>query len=157
QLADGSWAGSRFQTALVLRALGDGLSPNLVVPAESLVLTPDRAQEGETVHVAASVRNVGRSAAGARVARLFHGSPERGPVVAGSSVPPPPPGDSAPVGFDFPTAGRAGTRTLYVVADADRQVAESREDDNTTSRALTVDGPLPDLVLRPADVSVAPD
>src|SRR5262249_19607483 len=95
--------------------------------------------------------------AGASVARLFDGSPESGAVVADSSVPPLPPGDSAPVGFDFPTAGRAGTRTLYVVADADRQVAESREDDNTTSRALTVDGPLPALVLRPADVSVAPD
>jgi len=157
QLADGSWAGSRFQTALVLRALHEGVSANLVVPAESLVLTPSHAQEGETVHVVASVRNTGRTLAAASIARLFDGPPENGVVVAQASVPPLPPGQSAAVSFDFPTADRAGGRTLYVVADADRQVPESREDDNTTSRALTVDGLLADLVLGPADVDVSPD
>ena len=37
-------------------------------------------------------------------------------------------------------------RALFLVADVDEEVAESREDDNAASRALKVDGLLPDLV-----------
>src|SRR5262249_51012031 len=39
QLADGSWGGRSYDTALVLSALRSGIAPNLVVPADSLVLS----------------------------------------------------------------------------------------------------------------------
>jgi len=43
-----------------------------------------------------------------------------------------------------------------VVADADQEVSEAREDDNATSRSLKVNGLLPDLVVRTGDLAVAP-
>ena len=41
QLADGSWAASPYQTALVLGALGQSTGANLVVPADTLVVAPE--------------------------------------------------------------------------------------------------------------------
>src|SRR6185295_4596195 len=51
QQADGSWGGSRYETALVLGALRGGLRANLVVPQDSLVLNPPAAEEGQVVEV----------------------------------------------------------------------------------------------------------
>jgi subtilase family serine protease/Tol biopolymer transport system component/flagellar hook assembly protein FlgD/fibronectin type 3 domain-containing protein len=156
QLADGSWAGSPYQTALVLAALRQSLGANLVVPAGTLVVAPNPAQEGESVHVAARVRNAGREAAPATVARLYDGDPASSPSRGEAPVPALAPGEEAEVAFDYPTQDRAGVRTLYVVADAAAQVRESREDDNTASRALTVVGKLADLEILPTDILVSP-
>ncbi len=156
QLADGSWAGSPFQTALVLGALSDSLGANLTVPADSLILNPSPAQEGDIVQVSARVRNAGRADVPPSVARLFDGAPGVSPVVAEAAVPALAPGQEAAVSFDFPTTDRPGARTLFVVADAAEEVPESREDDNTTARTLTVVGLLADLVLTPADIAVSP-
>ena len=110
------------------------------------------------MRVTARVRNAGRAAAPATVARLYDGDPASSPVARrGRRCPPLAPGEEAEVAFDYPTADRAGPRTLYVVADAAGQVRESREDDNTASRALTVEGLLADLeVLADADIVIAP-
>ena len=156
QLLDGSWGGSPFDTALVLSALRNGIAPNLVAPADSLVVAPSPAQEGDLVQVTARVRNTGRAAAGASRARLFDGDPATGTSIADASVPALDPGAEATVAFDLPTAGRAGDRTLFVVADADGEIAEAREDDNTQSRALRIEGPLPDLLIRVGDLLVTP-
>ena len=75
QLADGSWAASAYQTALVLGALGQSTGANLVVPADALTLVPNPVPEGEVVRVTARVRNAGRAAAPATVARLHDGDP----------------------------------------------------------------------------------
>jgi subtilase family serine protease/flagellar hook assembly protein FlgD len=156
QRPDGSWEGSAFQTALVLAALSEARGANLVVPADSLVLAPNPAPEGDVVRVTAHVRNAGRSPAPASVARLFDGTAADGPWVAEAAVPALAPGQEAEVGFDFPTADRPGPHTLSVVADAAGAIAESREDDNTTAAALTVVGLLADLVVTPASIAVAP-
>src|SRR5262249_10340851 len=148
QLADGSWQGSRYQTALVLGALGSGVAANLVVPADSLTLDPPSAQEGQTVHVTATVRNIGRADSGPSHARLYDGDPLSGTALADAPVPALPAGGEATVTLEYPTGGRAGDRTVFVVADAGQEVAESREDDNAASRALKVIGLLPDLVVR---------
>lgn len=156
QLADGSWGGSPFQTALVLGALSESLGANLVVPADSVVVGPDPAQEGEIVGVVARVRNTGRVEAAPSLARIYDGPPGTSAWIAEASVPALGPGHSAEVTFHVPTVDRPGDRTLYVVADAAEQVTESREDDNATPASLTVIGLLADLVIGPADVAVAP-
>ncbi len=156
QLADGSWASSPYQTALVIGALGQSLGPNLVVPTDALAVSPSPAREGEVVRVTARVRNVGRVAAPATVARLHDGDPASTAAIGESAVPPLVPGEDAEVAFDLATVDRAGPHTLYVVADASGLVRESREDDNAASRALTVEGLLADLEVLPADVVVAP-
>ena len=108
------------------------------------------------MRVTARVRNAGRAAAPATVARLYDGDPgvvalaRRGAGAGARSRR----GGGRRV--RLPDAGSAGARTLYVVADAAGQVRESREDDNTASRALTVEGLLADLEVLPADIVVAP-
>lgn len=157
QRQDGSWGGSRFETALVLGALKGGVTPNLVVPPDTLVLTPPQAHEGQLVQVAALVRNTGRRPAAASVARLYDGDPgDPAHAVADAAVPALEPGEEAAVAFDYDTNERAGRHTLYVVADAERQVAEAREDDNSASRALLVTGRLPDFVMFTGDLDVTP-
>jgi len=156
QLADGSWSASPYQTALVVSALRRSLGANLVVPADMLVVAPNPAREGDTVRVTARVRNTGRASAAASVARLHDGDPASSPALGESPVPALAASEEAEVAFDYATSDRPGSRTLYVVADAARQVRESREDDNATSRTLTVEGLLADLRLGPEDIALAP-
>ena len=106
------------------------------------------------VRVTARVRNAGRAAAPATVARLHDGDPSSSAPLGEVAVPPLAPGEETDVAFDYATADRAGTRTLYVVADAAGQVRESREDDNTASRSLTVEGLLADLEILPTDIVI---
>ena len=156
QSLDGSWGGSTFATALVVDALLGGVAPNLIVPADDLVLDPAPVPEGDVVRVTAAIVNEGATAAPPSVARLFDGDPATTPGLADASVPALQPAERASVTFDYATSGKAGSQTLYVVADADAEVAESREFDNATSRSLRIDGPLPDLVLTPFDIVTAP-
>ena len=156
QLADGSWASSPYQTALVVGVLSQALGANLVVPAGSLVATPNPAREGDLVRVVARVRNTGRVPAPATVARLYDADPGSSASRGEAAVPALAPGEETGVAFDYPTTDRPGSRTLYVVADAAGEVAESREDDNTASLSLTVEGLLPDLAVEGAGIVVAP-
>ena len=156
QLADGSWRGGRYPTALVLDALKGGTSPNLVVPADGIVITPATVDEGQQVSVSARVSNQGRTAAGASQAALYDGSPASGERIGTATVPALEAGASATVTFAFSSQDRAGSRTLYVAADPDDEVRESREDDNVASRALQVSGRLPDLVVLPGDLTATP-
>lgn len=156
QRPDGSWGGSPYQTALVLTALKSGVAANLVVPADSLVLDPVAPHEGDVVHVTARVQNIGRAGAAGTKVRLYEGTVSPTGVVAEAMVPALGPGESATVTLDLSTTDRAGARVVYVVADADGEVSESREDDNATSRAITVVGLLPDLVLEEGQITVEP-
>ena len=104
----------------------------------------------------ARVRNTGRSEAAASVARLYDGSPDSSPSVGEVAVAPLAPGQEVEVSFDLLTTDRPGPRTLYVVADAAEEVAESREDDNAASRLLTVAGLLADLVVTSSDILLSP-
>lgn len=126
------------------------------MPAATLTLAPNPAQEGEIARVTARVRNAGRETAPATVARLYDGDPASSPARGEAMAPALAPGEEAEVAFDYPTQDRAGTSTLSVVADAAGSVRESREDDNTASLALTVLGKLADLVVGPTDVLVSP-
>jgi subtilase family serine protease/flagellar hook assembly protein FlgD len=157
QLADGSWGGRSYDTALVLSALRSGIAPNLVVSADSLVLSPPEAKEGDVVEVAFVVRNAGRAAAPATTAQLFDGDPSLGHIVAEAPVPPLDPGAAWTVTLSLATEDRAGTLDVFVRADGHDEVAEAREDDNTASRSLTVEGTLPDLAVEPGAISVSPD
>ena len=156
QLSDGSWNGSPHQTALVIGALRASTSANLTVPVAALRVTPSPAPEDEEVQVVARVRNVGRAPAPATVARLFDGPPATSPALGELPVAALAAGAEAEVAFPYPTSGRAGSHTLYVVADAAGTLRESREDDNTASGRLEVTGPLADLEVTPADIVVTP-
>lgn len=156
QLADGSWAASPYQTALVVSALRRSLGANLVIPANTLACTPNPVEEGVPVRVVARVRNDGRATASASIARLFDGDPTSSPARAETAVPELAAGEEAEISFEYATSDRAGSRTLYVVADAGQTVRESREDDNTASSTLAVVGLLADLAVLPTDIVLEP-
>jgi subtilase family serine protease len=157
QLADGSWSGSAHETALALGALKAGLGANLTVSEDGLVLDPAQPDEGDVVQVTFFVRNTGRRPAPATKARLFDGDPSgSGVAVSDVGVPALGPGEQVTLSLRYPTADRAGNRTLYVVVDPDGEVAESKENDNTARRSLRVEGLLPDLTIRPGDLTVTP-
>lgn len=156
QGTDGSWGGARYPTALVIGALKAGVLPNLTVPADGLLLSPDEAQEGEVVELTVRVANNGRSAAPPSQVHVYDGIPSESTRIAGSSVPALAPGESATVVFTVTTEDRAGERVLYVVADSLAEVTESREDDNATTWSLRIVGRLPDLTIPAGGVVVVP-
>lgn len=157
QRLDGSWGASRYETALVLGALRATMGADLLVPQDSLVVTPARPREGQAAQVSALIKNVGRAAAGSSSARLYLGAPPEGQLLDERPVPALEPGAAAPVDFTFETLDHAGTHTLFVVADAAHEIEEAREDDNVASTAVTVEGLLPDLELRLGGIQVSPD
>jgi subtilase family serine protease len=156
QLVDGSWDQRRFDTALVLLALKGGTRPNLTLSPNDLAVDPASAHEGEVVTVAAVVRNVGHVASPATLVRLYSGAPDPGTAIADAALPAIEPGGQSSVSFSFDTTGHAGDLSLYAAADPDNAVLEVREDDNTASRPLHVDGPLPDLAIAPSGLEVPP-
>src|SRR5262249_11859742 len=87
QLVDGSWDGSPYQTALALGALTGGVAPNLVVPADGLVLAPAEPNEGDVVQVTARIQNTGRGATTPSRVRLFDGDPSAQDAVADAPLP----------------------------------------------------------------------
>ena len=156
QLAEGSWSGRVYETALTLAALKGRTAPNLVVRQDDLTLDPPHPEEGTVVEVRARVRNVGRLASSASVVRLYDGT-----AIASNAVDEAPlaalgPGEDALVTLELDTTGRPGTHLLSVKADADEVVSEVREDDNTASRSIEVDGPMADLAIRVSDIVVTP-
>jgi subtilase family serine protease/flagellar hook assembly protein FlgD/fibronectin type 3 domain-containing protein len=156
QLHDGSWASSRYETALVIASLRGGVAPNLVLPMDDLTIEPETVKEGVVVRVRARVRNVGRQPSLATHVRLYDGAPGAGVAVADVPVSALGAGADALLDFELPTAGRAGDRTIYAVVDPDGLVPEAREDDNTAARALRVSGRLPDLVVAAGDLVAVP-
>jgi subtilase family serine protease len=157
QATNGSWGQSAYATALVLRALKGGVTSNLTVPSDSLVVAPAAPQEGEVVRITAMVRNIGHRPSPPTVVRLFDGDPTVAASPVGErSIEGLEPGGEAAVAFDWPTADRAGSHVLYVVADPDGVVPEAREDDNAAWRAVAVSGKLSDLAIGTGDVVVSP-
>jgi subtilase family serine protease/Tol biopolymer transport system component/flagellar hook assembly protein FlgD len=156
QLAEGSWNGRAYETALAIAALKGRTAPNLVVRQDDLTLDPAQPEEGAVVHASARVRNLGRLASPPTVVRLYDGAPNASNAVDEAPLAAIEPGQDALVTLDLDTTGRPGTHLLSVRADADDVVAEVREDDNTASRSLEVEGPMADLAIRVSDIVVAP-
>jgi subtilase family serine protease len=154
QRPDRSFGGSRYATALTLTALRVALGGNLTVPRDSVSFTPVAPREGDRVRVTAAVRNTGNAPAEATHVRLYDGAPETGELLNEEAVPALAPGEAFTVELDFDTTDRPGVRSLYVAADGRHEIEEAREDDNTATLALSVEGLLADL--QPASVVVEP-
>ena len=149
QSSDGSWSHSPYETALALIALRSGRNPNLIVPAQTMIIEPAQPTEGVPMRLSFVIRNAGQLASAATVARITVGAPPQGALVGEVSVPALAAGEEVALAIDVPTENRAGSRSIYVEADPLNSVRESREDDNTSSLAVFINGLLPDLVIDP--------
>src|SRR5262249_55418585 len=121
QRPDGSWNGSVHHTALVLEALRKLQVPNLVVPADGLLLSASNATDGEIVLASITVRNAGAGAAPPATITIFDsggrpmGSVQTGPLL---------PQFSQTLTVQLDTAGHAGSTQAFGVVDPDGLVDE---------------------------------
>ncbi|MHB8873715.1 MAG: CARDB domain-containing protein, partial [Myxococcaceae bacterium] len=136
QRPDGSWAGSVFQTAEVLKALRVALAPNLVLLEADVSLSSMVLTEGEPLVATALVRNEGFAESGPVSVRAFgqDGRP-MGPAQTVQTVLA---GASAPVTLVLDTTGHGGATQVFIVVDSEGLVDETREDDNRVAKPLLV-------------------
>ncbi|MCP3934827.1 MAG: hypothetical protein GY708_05575, partial [Actinomycetia bacterium] len=130
---------------------------NLSVGYGDLGFSPEVAEEGGSVNLAAAVLNNGNLAAGAFEVAFYLGDPDAGGTLIGSpqSVAGLAPGEHAFVSFDWQPVPSAGNKLIYVVADVNDTVAEPRDDDNRAFNVLAVSS-LPDLAVSSSDIVIEP-
>lgn len=160
QLADGSWNGNVWQTAMAVNALRNALLPNLSVSSQTILFSESQPVEGEIVTLSAKVSNSGTVDANNIIVRFYDGDRDSGgsqidsdKVISTLSAQ-----SSEALQAMFETAGKTGAHQIYVYIDPERSVSESSESDNIATKALTVGVPSlePDIQLRGTDISVNP-
>ncbi|WP_245814461.1 CARDB domain-containing protein [Cystobacter ferrugineus] len=141
QRADGSWEGSVYQTARVLRVLQLLTVPNLAVTG--VTLSASSVVEGEGAAVDVLVYNTGFVVSAKTWVQAFDsngasfGSPEELPALD--------PGASTTVRLLLDTVGHANSQQLFVVVDPSGTLDETREDDNRVAE---------DFIVHPATIGV---
>ncbi len=147
QREDGSWSSSVHETAKAVEALRVLLAPNLAL-GPVLVARTDVFQ-GEPVVLTTTIRNEGRGTAASVRVRAFDSAgvafSEEASIAALRG------GETRALQLTLDTAGRAGNDMVFVVADPDGVIDESREDDNRVGATLRI---LPTPLL--ADPYVVP-
>ena len=156
------------QTDLIL--LDHALAPDLAVSDDDLDVSPPRPDPGDAVTATLAIRNAGDLAAGSFAVKLYVGDPAAGGALVGTQTVTGPlrGGDATTVSFDFTEP--AATGDLVAVVDANGDVAESSETNNTAVRrfasnhppeariqASALAGPAPLAVTLDATSSFDPD
>ena len=130
-----------------LNTTGDVFLTNLVAtPGGSLDLTPSAlsaspnpATEGNVVSLSASVTNNGPLPAENIMAAFYRGNPDTGGTLIGSQFfPSLAAGASGTAATTWNTAGITGAPAIYVKVDPLNQIAETNDNNNSTSITVTV-------------------
>jgi len=130
---------------------------NLSVGYGDLGFSPEVAEEGGSVNLAAAILNNGNLSAGAFEVAFYVGDPDAGGTLIGTpqSVAGLAAGERAYVSLDWQPVPSAGDKLIYVVADVNDTIAEPRDDDNRAFNVLTVSS-LPDLAVSSSDIVIDP-
>ena len=130
---------------------------NLSVGYGDLGFSPEVAEEGGSVNLAAAILNNGNLPAGAFDVAFYLGDPDAGGTLIGApqSVAGLAAGARAFVSLDWQPVPSAGNKLIYVVADVNDTVAEPRDDDNRAFNVLAVSS-LPDLAVSSSDIVIEP-
>ncbi len=116
-------------STLYVRSLAD-----IVVSANSILLTPAAPREGDVVAITVTVQNRGEQDATNVTIQLKEGN-----VVVGTLVIPSIAGNSTGTArFTYDTAGRTGVHELTVVIDPDNLIIEQSKDNNSATKKLGV-------------------
>lgn len=129
---------------------------DLTFISESLVFLPTPALEGQPFTATLGVRNLSSVATGAFRVALYAADPHTGAVAIGSSTVASLAGSSqTSVSISVPDMPLRGDQRLFAQIDADDQIAEGDEGNNTVVQPLRVLA-LPDLAISVADVVLSP-
>ena len=151
---NGSWNQSVFETSLAAAAMLKALvDPDLSIKSADITFIPAQLRSlPSPVVINASVENIGRTAATAKVV-LYDGDPSSGKIIGEQTLTFP--GQSATV-VTFPSEVKDGSERRYtVVVDPDNAVKEPNEGNNSASRTLQAEATYEFEVLA-AEVTVSP-
>ncbi|MFZ3138147.1 MAG: prenyltransferase/squalene oxidase repeat-containing protein [Thermodesulfovibrionales bacterium] len=85
QLANGSWNDDPYSTALALRALAS-VKPNLSISSSDITFSTLTPTVGETITIAANVKNTGTAQADNVLVQFYDGDPNTGGVLIGETT-----------------------------------------------------------------------
>ncbi len=146
----GDWSGSVYLTATAALARARDQRGNLAISG-SPIATPAAPADGQRVVLSATLINSGNAPIPSTVLRWFNGNPDSGGIQIGPDLPVSnlSAGARTTISADWSTTGQAGTRNLWLVADATDLVAETSEEDNRAELIVVVQPPsaLPDLTI----------
>lgn len=126
--------------------------PDLTLRAQDIHFSDSHPRPGDTVTITAAVRNqgLGALAEGALfTVKFYDGAPQLGaaPFHQATFTQPLAFGETTEISADY-RVSQGGLHDITVIVDADRQVAESDEDNNTATAVLGQMPPPGDLVVR---------
>ncbi len=133
-------------------------TPNLVIQPGNIGFSPSTPTDGDQVVIYATIVNNG-SADAAEVQVQFVDVTDGGALTIGErqQIDAIPAGGSRTVQVNYPTADKAGERTLQVVVDPGNLIVESDESDNVVKKALRVEtAARPNLVMDQANIEFNP-
>src|SRR5574341_421401 len=140
------------QASFTVNVGGTPPSIDLEVMPQNITLTPLRPMIGESVRIAASVRNNGTEGAFGFEVAFYDGAPESGGVLISSQTLSLAGGAEQTVTADW--AIPAGIHSLYVVADRTNKVGETNELNNRASMQVMAD--MVDLSISATDLAFDP-
>jgi len=139
QQDNGSWANSRYVTAVVLEALQQFSYPNLFVnPIVNVDI--EAPVDGDRVSLNVVISNNSNVVTQASILRLYEGDPTNGGVAIGNDllVPLLASGTSVELTILWDSLNKQGNNELFLVVDPDDTQLEMSEIDNVTSLQLNV-------------------
>ncbi|MEK6371443.1 MAG: CARDB domain-containing protein [Acidobacteriota bacterium] len=151
--ADGSWGGDAYVTARAIEARSMN-KPNLIIKPADFTVPPSSVTEGNNVTATVTVTNLGIAVSGSTIVWIRQSTAD-GRLLGTASIQPIGQAETRTGTATFATTNMAGQVTLVAVADGDNNLAEVREDDNTATTTLTVNGK-PDLQVFPSDIVTSP-
>lgn len=129
---------------------------DLAIADDSLSFSPSPALEGSPMTASLRVRNLGDTPAAAFSVALFARDPSLGGLpLAHTSIDQLGAGADVLVSIDVPATPGSGDEHFYAMVDADAQVAEADETNNTAVQLLRVLA-LPDVAITVSDVTLTP-
>jgi subtilase family serine protease len=131
--------------------------PNLVIKTENIGFNPDVPASGDQVTIVATILNDGGADAGGVVVQFVDGGVGGAPIGQPVTIDSIPAGSSASAQATLDTSGRSGDQRVTVVVDPNNFVAETKENDNSTSKTLKMQvEPIPNLNVSSSNMTFNP-
>ncbi|MFZ1755762.1 MAG: CARDB domain-containing protein [Caldilineaceae bacterium] len=137
--------------------IGVAALPNLVIKSDNIGFSPDVPASGDQVTIVATILNDGGADAGEVIVSFVEGGTGGAPIGQPQIIDSIPAGSSATAQVTFDTSGRTGDQRVTVVVDPNNFVAETKENDNSTSKTLKMQvEPIPNLNVSSSNVTIIP-
>lgn len=137
--------------------VGVAALPNLVIKTDNIGFNPETPASGDQVTVVATILNDGGADAGEVIVQFVDGGTGGATIGQPQVIDSIPAGGSATAQVTLDTSGRTGDQRVTVVVDPNNFVAETKENDNSTSKTLKMQtDPIPNLNVGSSNVTTIP-